>query len=172
VVLNDMWSAKEVEGYSVLESFQIKASEMMGVALFGKGGLENLQSLTLNDPRIDAMMESVKEESQKIEGIPIVMDTYLVLVREDQTFDRNLVLQEDAPTKSRLRGLFSAARSAVRDGLVESNDSGQNTLVRISVKLSGFSSSGISPEDFNIPDEYVELVSQPEGHPPESIACP
>lgn len=159
VVFNDMWVTQDIDGYASLKSFQMKAAELMGSAFGGSGGWEKLQSALVKDARIDVLMESVREQSQQLTGIPILTDTYVVLVSENNTFDQEQVMQT-APKRSGLKGAFRAVRRQINNESTtsEQND-GQNTLAKITITLSDFSTNGVGSQLFEVPSNYVEVVN-------------
>lgn len=161
VTLNDMWVTPEVDGYEEVEAFQAKAGEMLGAAMFGKGGLEKMQANVLNDARIGALMESVRAESMKITGVPLVTDTYLILVPEGEEFERERVFPKTEERRG-LQGAFRAARRTLRNDSAksdEADESGQKTLLRLSIELGGFKTGGLTAEDFLPPGNYTEVDS-------------
>ena len=156
VAVNDMWLTPEIDGFQEVQAFERKAGELLGTALFDKGGLEKLQSTLVRDPRMEAMMARAREESKKIQGVPVLTDTYLVLVPPGDTFDRNLVFNK----KKERRGLQGALRAARRIAQGQEEESpGQQTLLRISIELKDFSAGGLTDDDFTPPADYTELAT-------------
>jgi voltage-gated potassium channel Kch len=166
VTVTELWLSKEVKGYDEAEAFQKRMAEVMGEAMFGGSTIDSWQSALQSDPRMKAALEKAGDEMTKLEGVPVLSTTYMVIVPAGLEFQQSLVFEKKKKKKRGFGGLAGFAKKAMKSKLGAEEGEGeekeaeplkQSTILTITTALQKISTKKLSDSLFEIPSEYREI---------------
>ena len=172
ITTSTMWVAKTVPGYQEVRDFYRRLAEKLGREwLVGIGKM--LEAAFQSDPRMRQSMDEFRDQSEKIDGTPLLTELTMDIVGSrqpeenqttaDQKEDKKEDKKEGGIEKPSLGGLFGKLKKKKADEK-ESSDEGKtaqggvhrSTLLTSTTKITGFSTKPLADDLFQIPAGYKQ----------------
>lgn len=139
--------AKDVAGMDELREFNLKLAEKLGLNV-GETGLAGVLSQVMqSNEQLAAAMEKMREEGEKLDGVPLRVHTVFETWGQQQT-DMKKDPQQDVKIPTSVGGLFK------KFGKKKKKPDAPNVLLEITTELKMFETTSLSEDLFKVPAKY------------------
>lgn len=148
IVRSTNWMTKSIDNYAEMKEFAVKLAEKLGMDPRGGFAAAIGQALQQNAELGDAM-EKLKEESAKLEGVP--MYTHTVFETWGQSSQTN---QEGGDQKPEMPSLGGLLKGFGKKKAEEKDPNAPTVLMETFTEIKEFDSSILSDDVFAVPANY------------------